>query len=143
VTARLILPGALRAQIECEARAAYPSECCGLVEGIRGGVALEITAVHPTANLSLESDTFEIDPAAHVALLRALRGTGRAVVGCYHSHPNGRAEPSERDRVRASEAGFVWLIAALGCESGCTVNAFVFDGNGFSPLTLFEAAEAV
>jgi desampylase len=160
VIARLILPDALRAQIEREARAVFPRECCGLLEGIRhasssliygggvarrameGGHAVEAIALHPTQNIAQTADAFEIDPAAHIALLRAVRGTGRAIVGCYHSHPNGRAEPSERDRAGASETGFVWLIAALNGESGCTVKAFTFDGNGFSPLTLSDALQA-
>ncbi len=102
---------------------------------------IEIAAIHPTANIAQTADAFEIDPAAHIALLRRLRGTGREIVGCYHSHANGRAEPSERDLAGASEAGFVWLIAALDDEGGGTVNAFIFDGNGFSPLTFSEAVE--
>ena len=35
-----------------------------------------------------------------------------------------------------------WLIAALSGERGCTVKAFTFDGNGFSPLTLSDALQA-
>jgi desampylase len=112
---RLILPASLRARLLAEARAALPQECCGLLEGVRDGDALTVIALHPAANLSPEPETgFEIDPAAHFALQRALRGTERAVVGCYHSHPNGRAEPSPRDRAGGCEDGWVWLIIATG-----------------------------
>ena len=38
---------------------------------------------------------------------------GHEIVGCYHSHPNGRPEPSKRDLEYATEDGFIWLIAAL------------------------------
>lgn len=108
---------------------------------MEGGRSVEVVALHPIQNIAQTADAFEIDPAAHIALLRGLRGAGRGIVGCYHSHPNGRAAPSEQDRAGASEAGFVWLIAALGSEGGCTVKGFIFDGNGFSPLTCCEAVE--
>jgi proteasome lid subunit RPN8/RPN11 len=160
VIERLILPDAIVAQIEREARAAFRRECCGLIEGIRhassspvygggaarsameGGHAVEVVALHPIQNIAQTEDAFEIDPAAQIALLRRLRGTGREIVGCYHSHPNGCPEPSERDRAGAAEREFVWLIAALSGESGCTVKAFIFEGNDFSPLTCCEAVDA-
>jgi desampylase len=141
VIARLVAPAALLAQIGGEAHIAFPRECCGLLEGLRREGAVEIVAIHPTPNLAGRDDAFAIDPAAHIALLRRLRGTGRAVVGCYHSHPNGRAEPSERDLAGAREAGFVWLIAALSGQGACTVNAFIFQRDGFLPLTFCEGAE--
>ena len=122
-----ILPQPLRAQIAEEARAAFPRECCGLIEGTREGEDVRVAALHPTANFSAAPDGFEIDPSAHIRLLRTLRGTGREIVGCYHSHPNGRPEPSERDRASGGDQGFVWLIAAL------------HDGAGPVELTAFEA----
>jgi proteasome lid subunit RPN8/RPN11 len=61
-----------------------------------------------------------------------LRGTGRDVVGCYHSHPNGRAEPSPRDRARIYPAGFVWVIIATG-----VIETFAaFEAPSFQPLTI-------
>jgi proteasome lid subunit RPN8/RPN11 len=124
----LFLPSAFRCQILAEARIAYPRECCGLLEGS----AERITAVHPTRNLAGRSDRFEIDPAEQFRLRRA----GRRIVGCYHSHPGGRAEPSPRDAEQAGEAGFLWLICAG------TIGAFVWDGAGFQPLVLLETADA-
>ena len=77
---------------------------------------MRATAFHPTRNLAAEPDRFEIDPSVHIRLLRALRGTGRDIVGCYHSHPNGRAELSPRDRQSAGDENFIWLIAAIGVD---------------------------
>ena len=130
-----ILPQPLRAQIAVEARAAFPRECCGLIEGTREGEDVRVAALHPTANFSAAPDGFEIDPSAHIRLLRTLRGTGREIVGCYHSHPNGRPEPSERDRANGGEEGFIWLIAALDDGAG-PVELTAFDGVSFRPLTL-------
>jgi proteasome lid subunit RPN8/RPN11 len=161
----LVLPAALRARIADEARAALPGECCGLIEGRRDGVGRVVAAaVHPARNIGGGDDRFEIDPADHIRILRAARARGMEIVGCYHSHPNGRAEPSSRDLVGAVEVGFVWLIAALerprnrgdangsdriagnamgdGAAAGeaVTLAAFAFVGGGFVPVLLAETA---
>jgi len=130
-----ILPHPLREQFAAEARAAFPRECCGLIEGTHEGERVHAVALHPTANLSTTPGSFEIDPSAHVRLLRTLRGTGRQIIGCYHSHPNGRPEPSERDRASAGEEGFVWLIAALDDGAG-PLEFAAFEATSFSPLLL-------
>lgn len=132
------LSHALREQIGEEARAAFPRECCGLLEGVREGDAVRVAAIHPTRNLAETNDRFEIDPAEHIRLLRALRGTGRKIVGCYHSHPHGRAEPSPHDREAAAEDEFVWLIAAVRGGGESSLAAFAFWNGGFVPLTLTE-----
>lgn len=134
----LLLPEPLRAQLGEQARSAFPRECCGLVEGVVSGTAAQATALHAMPNLASAPDRFEIDPAAHIALLRRLRETGSGIVGCYHSHPNGSAEPSARDRESASEEGFVWLIAALDAQrrEKPRIAAFVSAGSAFAPLRI-------
>jgi proteasome lid subunit RPN8/RPN11 len=114
--AQLLLPQMLRDGIAAQARAVYPRECCGLIEGRRDGDVAHALAVHPVRNLASEPDRFELDPAEHFRLMRELRGTGRNIIGCYHSHPNGRAELSLRDRDGAGESDFVWLIAGVTAE---------------------------
>jgi len=132
----LILPASLRAQLLTEARAAFPAECCGLLEGVRDGDDAKVTAIHPSPNLSPEPKTaFELDPAVHFALLRALQGTRRAVVGCYHSHPTGKAVPSQRDRANGCETGFVWIIIATGVIDVLEA----FHGPDFEPLAIESA----
>jgi proteasome lid subunit RPN8/RPN11 len=123
----LDLPAALRARIAEEARAAAPRECCGLIEGVRGGEVIRATALHPARNLARDDDRFEIDPAGQFRLLRE----GRVVVGCYHSHPGGRAEPSPRDAEGAGEVGFVWVVA--GADG---IGAYLWDGAAFQPMRL-------
>jgi proteasome lid subunit RPN8/RPN11 len=135
MTAALFLAAVLREQLEREARAAFPRECCGLIEGRREGDAIRAVALHPTRNLSAGDDSFEIDPAGHIALTRALRGTGRQIVGCYHSHPNGRAEPSGRDWEGAGEEDFVWLIAALR-DAGSVPSLGAFMACSFAPVAI-------
>ena len=127
---RLVLPKDLQLRILDEARIAHPRECCGLLEGVRSedGGEFRVTALHPAHNLAPESDRFEIAPQDHFQAFRTARANGAALIGCYHSHPNGRAEPSAADQEGAGEEDFVWLIAA-----GNRLEAFVYRRGEFSP----------
>jgi proteasome lid subunit RPN8/RPN11 len=136
----LLLSSAHRAQIEREAREAFPRECCGLLEGARDGDTIRVTALHSARNLSPDSDRFEIDPADHFAAIRAARANGSEIVGCYHSHPNSKAEPSTRDAEGAWDEGFVWLIAAVSGHA-VAVSGFARKAGGWQSLELQEIAE--
>ena len=134
----IILPDDLCARICEEARHAFPRECCGLIEGMHDGQAIRVHALHATNNIATAPDRFEIDPADQFRLAHELRGTGRAIVGCYHSHPNGRAEPSGRDLECAVEDGFIWLIAALNTDA-VSLRAFVSRPAGFDEVSFSQA----
>jgi proteasome lid subunit RPN8/RPN11 len=102
--------GAL-ATLREEATKAFPQECCGLLLG----QGARIERVVPAANVHPDPlRHFEIDPAALIAAHRDARGGGLQVLGYYHSHPNGRAEPSATDRAMASGDGRLWAIVAGG-----------------------------
>ena len=135
---RIVIPAELLKQVEAEARAAFPRECCGLLVGERHGDTAEIFLAHPAANIAEADNRFEIDPQAQFTLLRALRGSSHEIVGCYHSHPNGRPDPSARDAGGASETGFLWLIAAVDAEGTCIIAAFIFSGDRFMPVEICE-----
>lgn len=131
------LPLPLQEQLRDQALRAFPRECCGMLEGTGDGATVRVAALHPMPNIAKEPDRFEIDPAAHIALLRNLRGSGGEIVGCYHSHPNGRAEPSERDRANVGEEGFVWLVTAVDAETGAaSTAAFVCDAQRLLPVPI-------
>ena len=94
-----------------KAEAAHPNECCGILlgEGARIGDILPTANVHPDP-----AAHFEIDPQTLIDAHRAARLSGPQVVGYYHSHPNGRAEPSATDAAMAAGDGMVWAIVAAG-----------------------------
>ena len=72
-----------------------------------------IDAAQPCANVADDpARTFEIDPAALIAAERVARSGGKRLMGYYHSHPNGRAEPSPRDAIDAARDDRLWLIVA-------------------------------
>lgn len=138
-TQSLYLQQILRDQILAAAARAFPQECCGLIVGVVVEEGWQAVAVHETPNLASDPGrNFLVDPQKHFELLRALRGTRRDIVGCFHSHPNGMASPSERDRAQALEDGFVWLIASGAAADAFHLSAFVYEGlpRAFSPLRL-------
>jgi desampylase len=143
------LPSAIQQQLREEALRAFPRECCGLIEGktltlsaipakAGKGEGARVEALHPMLNIATQPDRFEVDPAQHIALLRKLRGTEHAIIGCYHSHPNGRAEPSEHDRESAVEPDFLWLIIAVNSDPVELIElaAFVSGAQSFSPVEI-------
>ena len=121
ITARVELPPLLAAAIAAAAARAAPRECCGLLEGVRRDGVFVVQALHPARNLSADADRFEIDPRDHIAAVKKARGAGTAIIGCYHSHPEGAARPSARDLAGAGEEDFLWLI-----QAGGSLEAFVY-----------------
>jgi len=129
------LPQVLRLRILEEARAAFPQECCGLLEGLRTigahGEEFRVTALHAARNLASTSDRFEIAPEDHIKAFKTARAHDHRLIGCYHSHPNGRSEPSAADKAGAGEEDFLWLIAA-----GERLAAFVYRRGEYSGADL-------
>ena len=123
------LPAAVKAAILAQAAAAHPRECCGLLEGVREDDVFCVTALHPARNLSGDHDRFEINPADHMAAQKAARAGGHAIIGCYHSHPQGAAQPSAIDLAGAAQEDFLWLIA--GADE---LNAFAYRAGEFRKL---------
>lgn len=106
----VVTSGTIATMLE-EARLAHPRECCGLLLGKGDRVAL----AQPAANVHPQPERhFEIDPKALITAHRAARAGGLELLGYYHSHPNGRAEPSASDRASASGDGRIWAIVAQG-----------------------------
>lgn len=120
------------------ALAEHPREACGLLLGTDRA----ITAAEPARNVAARPHrSFEIEPATLLRVHREARGDGQAVLGWYHSHPNGVAQPSSTDAARAVEDGKFWLIVTA---DAVTAWAAVADGNApcdalhgcFAPVAL-------
>jgi len=123
---RVELPPLLAESVLVAARLDHPRECCGLLEGERKPDGYRITVIHPARNLSDDPDRFEIDPLTHIKAQKLARLRGREIIGCYHSHPGGPAQPSAADRAGAGEEDFLWLIAG---DEG--LGAFVYSDGEF------------
>lgn len=110
----LLITSKLCAEMVREAQRAAPQECCGLLIGPAGSDN-QIDAILPTANISDTPEiSFVIDPAVLAEAQRNARNGGPQIIGYYHSHPNGRAEPSAEDAKQAAPDGRVWAIIANG-----------------------------
>lgn len=130
------LPAGWRDDLVAAARAAHPQEACGLILGRADGWVADELA--PCDNVAEAPEReFEIDPKSLLHWYRSLRGTERAVIGVYHSHPTGRAEPSATDAARAWDPDLVWLIVA-----GEAVTAWRPAAGGFTALDLTWENEA-
>ena len=119
------------ARIEALARDAFPYECCGLLIGVgrNPDSAVRVTRIAESRNLAAPErmDRFEIDPALQFSLMRELRGSDEAIIGVYHSHPNGRATPSPRDLEDARDPSLIWLVTAVSHgtdQAGANTKAF-------------------
>lgn len=115
------------------AKCAGGHECCGILRGEGDRVA----AVELAKNVAADpSRYFEIDPGTLISACKDARTGGFPVLGYFHSHPNGLAEPSATDIAQAAPNGLIWLIIV-----GHTITAWqpVVKGarvSGFTPVTL-------
>lgn len=97
------------AAIIAESEKARAWEVCGLLVGDATYIVEHLVCRNVASD---PSRAFEIDPTALIVAHKAARRGGPQIVGCYHSHPSGLAEPSLRDARAASADGALWLIVA-------------------------------
>lgn len=94
-------------RLRAEAAAAPDREVCGLLFG--SDKAIE--GVASVSNISaFPQNSFELDPQTLFQAIKAERAGGPHIIGYYHSHPNGVAEPSARDAADAAADGKLWLL---------------------------------
>jgi proteasome lid subunit RPN8/RPN11 len=93
--------------IAADAAASPRHEICGLLLGDDNTVLSHLPARNVAAD---PTAAFEIDPATLITAYRRQRAGGARILGCYHSHPSGSAEPSSRDAASAEPNGWLWLI---------------------------------
>jgi proteasome lid subunit RPN8/RPN11 len=88
----------------------YPREACGLI----AGVGKHIQHVIPIANKAEDPlYAYRMDDKALTTALFALEKEGLALLGFYHSHPNGDPIPSQTDIGQAYYPDLAYLIVGL------------------------------
>jgi proteasome lid subunit RPN8/RPN11 len=127
------IPAAVVDSMIAHARREAPNECCGLLVG-RERVIERSVETHNAADTP--RTRYLVDPRAHFALLRELRGTTRALVGAYHSHVSSPSQPSQADIERAWTAEFLYVIVSLIDEARPDVRAFRVAGRAWVPVEL-------
>lgn len=127
-----VTSGAMTAMQQAAA-SAHPNEACGILLGENNRITgvIETQNVHPNP-----ASHFEIDPQTLIDAYRAERDGGPQLLGYFHSHPNGRAEPSAIDQASAAGDGKVWAVIAAD-----RVNFWLDEPEGFRPLSYAIASE--
>jgi proteasome lid subunit RPN8/RPN11 len=90
-------------------------ECCGLLAGRNGTISRIYPAVNAVEN---PATSYEIAPKEIFDRMREMRAEGIEMLGIYHSHPNGKNEPSPRDIDQAyyCEAAYFIISPLEGAE---------------------------
>lgn len=134
------IPPRVVAGIRRHAVSLAPSECCGGLIGRMAGNRIEVRAVIPLENAAPEPGQYLIEASTVLRLERHAVCAGMHVVGFYHSHPSGCAEPSATDLALASP-GYLYVIVQPG-EGAVRAWRLRDDRAGFDelPLTLFAGA---
>ena len=115
------IPKAIVAEMLAQARRDAAVECCGLLAGRDGA----ITRIFPAANAAENPATcYQIAPREIFSLMRAMRAEGVEMLGIYHSHPNGKNEPSPRDIEQAYYSEAIYFIISPREDSERAVRAF-------------------
>jgi proteasome lid subunit RPN8/RPN11 len=108
-------------------------ECCGLLAG-DGRI---ITRAFAARNAAEEkTKNYEMAPEELFRLMREIRGAGLRLMGIYHSHPNGKNEPSARDIERAYYPEAAYLVLSPHEDAQQPVRAFMIRHGAVSELEI-------
>jgi proteasome lid subunit RPN8/RPN11 len=148
----IVVSDTVRQVIAAHAEQAYPHECVGLLLGRIEGRRKVAEDVYPaqntwTADVALTdaeqehslNDRFYLDPRDYLRADREARARGLDIIGCYHSHPDHPAIPSERDRTGAQGVGagslFSFLIQSVRDGRAAELTAWLLADEGARFIT--------
>lgn len=118
-------------------RDAEPREACGLLLGRREGSLRAVVELVELRNLDSEERGYRLDPAEHLLAERRAEAGGLAVLGAWHSHPNGDSRPSRSD-LRGTPPGWCQLILSADGTGGGRLGAWHRGEDGFHELRLIR-----
>lgn len=117
----LVIPAAIRAELEAAARAAAPLEACGLLAGDGG----RVTRYFPMTNADASAEHFSMQPAEQFAVYKELRARGLKLLAIWHSHPATPARMSDEDLRLAFTPDVVYVILSLAPGATAPVRGFL------------------
>jgi len=110
--------------IKRDGRETYPEEGCGYLIG-PDATPRRIDEFRAARNIETEDRDlrYRVDPAETLRVTKELAGSGREILGFYHSHPDHPARPSATDL----ERGFTWYTYVIvAVEKGRPVDLRVW-----------------
>ena len=94
-----------------QALADAPNETCGVI----GGSGSRAQMMIPVPNVADQPRVhYKLDARAQIAAFTQVNAAGQAVIGFYHSHPEGDPIPSPTDIQLATYPDTAYLIIGLG-----------------------------
>lgn len=128
----LLLPAAVRAELEAQAVTGYPNETCGLLLGLHDASRCSVAGQYAARNLNRvrAADRFVLDPQDYLAAEEFAEDSGIEVVGVWHSHPDHPARPSETDRAQAWP-GWSYLILSVMAGEVVDLRSWRLTGQDF------------
>ena len=113
-----------------------PNECCGILIGHRHGNYAHVKNAVPATNIAQgdRRSTYQIDWKLLFSTMKRVRESGEAIIGFYHSHPDGTTETSKRDQGSAwIDHAYVIVSMANGVCSALTAWRIPREGAAFEP----------
>ena len=134
----IVLSAALKAGIEKHGEETFPNECCGFLLGKLNGADRGVVELMRMANDredEAQYNRFLITPEASYRADKVARAKRLDVIGCYHSHPNAPARPSQYDVDHAAWSGFSHIIVSIRDKAAVDMTSWQLkeDRSAFDP----------
>jgi proteasome lid subunit RPN8/RPN11 len=97
-------------QMHLAVAAEVPEEACGLLAGLIQKETFQVREVFPITNELHSPVQYRMDPQEQIDAFNQIESQGLELVGIYHSHPGGPADPSPTDIAEAYYPEAVYLI---------------------------------
>lgn len=124
-------------ELRCHVAQSPQQEVCGLLSGANGTVTRVLAAENAAAD---PATSYEIAPRELFARMRQIREAGETLLGIYHSHPNGRSTPSDRDLAEAYYPDAAHVIATINENAEVTLRAFYIRNQATAEIPIAFAA---
>jgi proteasome lid subunit RPN8/RPN11 len=133
ISPTLVLPAGGRREMLNHVRASPDQEVCGLL----GGEGDLVRLVFPVENQLHSAVRFRMRPEAQWQAMRRIETAGLQLIGIYHSHPAGPAEPSATDISESAYPGVVHVIWSPD-PPGWACRGGLIEGRGWREIEIID-----
>jgi len=116
----VVVPPAVRRELEEHAQAEAPNEACGLLAG-RDGEPVRFFAMK---NLDASPVSYRLDPKEQLHVFDEMDDEGLDLLGIFHTHTHSEAYPSETDTKLAFYPDAYYLVMSLSDREHPLLRAF-------------------
>ncbi|RKP54310.1 M67 family peptidase [Cohnella endophytica] len=118
----VIMPERLEERLIDAARQRYPYEACGLIYGTLTDSAIRADNFDLVRNVAVYPErAFVFDPEQWIRLYFEAQKNQRAIVGFFHSHPQGSSAPSLQDILQSFPWGTYWIVGSASAQGEISV----------------------